>query len=160
MWNSPSGYPPVQGVLPHRVLGRSSFPESNYARCKSEAQSTQDFRTCSRIGRWTDALVEADKICSGRFNCSSLAKLIIPITPEQPKNIDVDTKDYQLSNEHLGSSIYDALSVSCIFHRFQCQNTADCSEIPRTGGVRGGRDWNFEVGNYSAWPPGRDFRSR
>ena len=32
------------------------------------------------------------------------------------------------------------MTISCIFRRFQCENTSDCSEIPRTGGVRGGRD--------------------
>lgn len=40
---------------------------------------------------------------------------------------------------HHGLSI-GVFPVSCIFRRFLYELTADCSELPRTGGVRGGLD--------------------
>ena len=39
--------------------------------------------------------------------------------------------------------MYGILSVSCIFLRIQRENTSDCVQIPRIGGVRGGREQEF-----------------
>ena len=65
----------------------------------------------------------------------------------------VENKDYhQLLGEHLGPSIFGVITVSCIFRRYWRENTADCWGIPRTGGVRGGleREWELEWATASS----------
>ena len=51
----------------------------------------------------------------------------------------VENRHYHLlSREHLGPPISGTFAVSCIFRRIHHEITADCVQIPKLGGVRGG----------------------